>query len=61
MPALESSPLRQLSAAQVAARSASGEDFLLLDVREPDEFAKARIEGAQLLPLGQLPAAQPVP
>jgi rhodanese-related sulfurtransferase len=35
---------------------ASGEDLLLLDVREPSEHARARIEGARLLPLGQLEA-----
>ncbi len=28
---------------------------LLLDVREPDEFARLRAEGAVLLPLGSLP------
>ncbi len=27
----------------------------LLDVREPDEYQTARIEGAQLIPLGELP------
>ena len=31
-----------------------GADFLLLDVREPGEHATARIEGARLLPLGEL-------
>lgn len=31
-----------------------GDDFLLLDCREPDEYAKARIEGAVLLPMSQL-------
>ncbi len=29
---------------------------ILLDVREPDEHAWARIEGSRLLPLGALPA-----
>ena len=33
-----------------------GEEFLLLDVREPQEHAMAHIEGAELLPLGQLEA-----
>ncbi len=31
-------------------------DFVLLDVREPHEYELARIEGAQLIPLGELPA-----
>ncbi len=30
-------------------------NFLLLDVREPDEYEIARIEGAKLIPLGELP------
>ncbi|MCR4295056.1 MAG: rhodanese-like domain-containing protein [Elusimicrobia bacterium] len=32
------------------------EKFLLLDVREPREFEKARIEGSTLVPLGLLPS-----
>lgn len=30
---------------------------LLLDVREPWEFEYCRIEGSQLIPMGQIPAA----
>jgi adenylyltransferase/sulfurtransferase len=44
----------EVSAAEVAARRARGAGFLLLDVREPHEHAAARIEGARLLPLGEL-------
>lgn len=33
----------------------SGEDFLLLDCREPDEHATARIDGALLLPMNETP------
>jgi adenylyltransferase/sulfurtransferase len=33
-----------------------GEDFLLVDVREPHEWEIARIPGATLIPLGSLPA-----
>lgn len=47
-------PLRERSAAQVAAMRARGEAFLLLDVREPDEWKAAHIEGARLVPLGAL-------
>jgi len=43
------------TAAQVAARGAPGEGFLLLDVRTPEEFEKAQIEGARLIPLAELP------
>ena len=33
---------------------AEGRPHLLIDVREPGEHAASRIEGAQLIPLGQL-------
>ncbi len=33
----------------------SGEDFVLLDVREPDEFEVSRIPGSILIPLGDVP------
>ncbi len=33
----------------------NGDDFFLLDVREPDEFETARIPGSTLIPLGELP------
>ena len=32
----------------------TGESFLLLDCREPDEYATARIEGALMLPMSEL-------
>ena len=32
-------------------------DAVLIDVREPDEFVAARIEGAILAPLSQMPQA----
>ncbi len=32
-----------------------GDDFLLIDVREPYEYQIARIPGAKLIPLGELP------
>jgi adenylyltransferase/sulfurtransferase len=52
-------PQAGVSEVQAAAlRSAldRGEDLLLLDVRQPEEFAIAQIEGARLLPLGELEA-----
>jgi len=33
-----------------------GDDFLFLDVREPDEYETAHIEGTRLVPLGELEA-----
>jgi len=44
----------EISPAQVKGRMARGEDFLLIDVREPHEYQIAKIEGAKLIPLGQL-------
>jgi adenylyltransferase/sulfurtransferase len=44
----------EVSAAEVARRRQAGEGFLLLDVRNPDEFERAHIEGSTLLPLGSL-------
>jgi len=43
----------EISPAQVKGRMARGEDFLLIDVREPHEWQIAKIEGAKLIPLGQ--------
>ena len=37
-------------------RMDSGAPFTLLDVREPFEVEMAQIEGANLIPLGELPA-----
>ena len=46
--------IAELSTSELQAMRQRGEDFLLLDVREPGEAALARIEGAHLLPLGEL-------
>ncbi len=46
--------LREVSAFEVHARRQRGEDFLLLDVRDPDEYERARIEGSTLIPVGEL-------
>jgi len=46
--------LPECSAADVHAMLERGEKFLLLDVREPAEYATAHIDGALLLPLGEL-------
>ncbi len=32
------------------------EDYLLVDVRKPDEYEKGHIPGARLLPVGELSA-----
>jgi adenylyltransferase/sulfurtransferase len=56
VPVAREEPLPELSASAVRGRGLPGRDFLLLDVREPAEFEKSHIEGARLLPLGELPA-----
>jgi len=43
-----------ISVTDLATRLKSGDAPILLDVREPDEYAYARIEGAQLKPLGDI-------
>ncbi len=44
----------EVQAAAVKAALEAGEELLLLDVRQPEEFETARIEGAVLIPLGEL-------
>ena len=57
VPALEeANQVREMTAAEVAAARARGEEFLLLDVREPQEHRTARIGDSLLLPLGELEA-----
>jgi len=42
-----------MTPAEFAQRRERGEDLLLIDVREPEEFELARVEGAELLPLSR--------
>jgi adenylyltransferase/sulfurtransferase len=53
---VEESPLREVSATEVKRLADRGEAFLLLDVRDSDEFEKAHIEGSTLVPLSQVEA-----
>ncbi len=46
----------EIGARDLDAKRAAGEDFVLVDVREPHEYEIARIHGAMLLPLTTLPA-----
>jgi adenylyltransferase/sulfurtransferase len=59
VPAKAEAPLVERSAAEVKALRDAGEHFLLLDVREPDEYATARIEGSLLVPLSELESRLP--
>jgi len=45
----------EIDVAELRRRQDEGRDPLVLDVREPREQAIARIEGAQLIPLRELP------
>ncbi len=45
-----------IEAGQLAERLQQGEDVHLLDVREPHELEISRLDGADLIPLGQLAA-----
>ena len=45
----------EIDVQDVAALRASGRLPLLLDCREPDEHGIARIEGATLIPMGEIP------
>jgi len=44
----------EVTVEQMKAKIDRGEDFFLLDVREPNEYQICRIEGAKLIPLGEL-------
>ena len=39
-----------------AAREGQRPDFLLLDVREHAEYQTARVDGSQLIPMGEIPS-----
>lgn len=46
----------EISPGEVKQRLDRGEKILLVDVREPQEFALCHIEGAVLIPMGAIPA-----
>ncbi|MGC2238039.1 MAG: rhodanese-like domain-containing protein [Pyrinomonadaceae bacterium] len=46
--------MQEITAAEVKKRMDAGEDIQIIDVRQPDEHAFAKIEGAKLIPLGQI-------
>lgn len=53
------SPVLEITPIELAARLARQEDLVLLDVRDPHEYAIARIPGARLVPLGGFADAIP--
>jgi rhodanese-related sulfurtransferase len=48
--------LLEISPAEVQALQKSGEPLFFIDVREPNEWALTRIEGASLVPMGTVPS-----
>jgi sulfur-carrier protein adenylyltransferase/sulfurtransferase len=44
----------EITATELKARLDRGDDIQLIDVRQPDEYAFARIDGAKLIPLGEI-------
>lgn len=46
--------MQEITATELKARLDAGDDIQLIDVRQPDEYAFANIEGAILIPLGTI-------
>jgi rhodanese-related sulfurtransferase len=46
----------EIAPEEVKTKLDQGEQFTLLDVREPWEFETARMEGAKLMPMGDVPS-----
>jgi sulfur-carrier protein adenylyltransferase/sulfurtransferase len=48
--------VEEITAVELKKKLDDGDDFQLIDVRQPDEYAFAKIEGAKLIPLGEIPS-----
>lgn len=46
--------VEEIGALELKKKLDDGDDFQLIDVRQPDEYAFAKIEGAKLIPLGEI-------
>jgi adenylyltransferase/sulfurtransferase len=46
--------MEEITATELKRRIDAGDDIQLIDVRQPDEYAFAKIEGAKLIPLGEV-------
>ncbi len=46
--------MQEITATELKKTMGAGEDVQLIDERQPDEFAFAKIEGAKLIPLGEI-------
>jgi len=48
--------MRTITAKELKEKMDAGEDIQLIDVRQPDEYAFAKIDGSKLIPLGEVVA-----
>lgn len=46
--------MQEITATELKAKIDAGDDFQLIDVRQPEEFAFAKIDGAKLIPLAEI-------
>jgi sulfur-carrier protein adenylyltransferase/sulfurtransferase len=46
--------VEEISATDLKRRMDAGEDIQLIDVRQPEEWSFSKIEGAKLIPLGEI-------
>lgn len=46
--------MQEITASELKTKMDAGEDIQLIDVRQPDEYAFAKIDGAKLIPLGEI-------
>ncbi len=44
----------EITATELKERLDKGDDLQIIDVREPNEYEVARLEGSKLIPLGQI-------
>jgi rhodanese-related sulfurtransferase len=49
--------MQEITASDVRQRLDAGEKLRLIDVREPHEFAIAKIDGAELIPMRAIPGS----
>lgn len=46
--------MQEITVQELKEKMDAGEDIELIDVRQPDEYQKAKIEGAKLIPLPEI-------
>ncbi len=46
--------MKEITVQELKEKMDAGEDFQLIDVRQPNEWEIAKIEGAKLIPLGEI-------